>query len=43
VEFGGWKLNEPAPAETFTYQNKSNAMKVEFRTPGQAKADALNK
>jgi Predicted periplasmic protein len=30
VEFSDWKLNEPVPAETFTFLNTSNAVKVDF-------------
>jgi hypothetical protein len=35
VEFGDWKLNEPANADTFVYNNATNAAKVEFKKPEQ--------
>ena len=33
VEFSDWKLNEPVKAEQFIFENKSKAVKVEFRKP----------
>jgi len=33
VGFLNWKINEPVPPETFTFQNASKATKVEFRNP----------
>lgn len=33
VEFGDWKLSEPATEETFAFKNASQAAKVEFRNP----------
>jgi hypothetical protein len=35
VEFGGWKIDEPVPPETFVFQNATQAAKVEFRNPMQ--------
>lgn len=37
VEFGSWKLDEPVSAETFSFNNTTNASKVEFRYPSQGK------
>jgi hypothetical protein len=33
VEFGDWKLDEPAGADTFVFNNMTDASKVEFRKP----------
>ena len=33
VEFLNWKLNEPVSDAAFTFQNSSNAAKVDFRKP----------
>ncbi|MBI4971307.1 MAG: DUF2092 domain-containing protein [Candidatus Omnitrophica bacterium] len=33
AEFKDWKLNEPVDAQTFVYQNTTNAAMTEFRSP----------